>query len=136
MRHIDPNLTLNGQLGATGITNHSVWLCPNRSLPHYLGSIAWTITPKLALSASAGRSITPPTTIVGNEQISYNAQLNLSYQVTPKITFTTAVSAGYSTAAFTPAVVGTVFNSFFGAQDIYNAQAGLTYAMTPFLSAA
>jgi hypothetical protein len=37
---------------------------------------------------------------------------------------------------FSEALTGTIFAPFQGAQDIYTAQASLTYTMTPFLVAA
>ncbi len=50
VRHISPNLTLNGQLGATGIANAFSLAVAKSIVPHYLGSIAWTLTPKLSVS--------------------------------------------------------------------------------------
>ncbi len=56
--------------------------------------------------------------------------------MTPKVGLTLGGSAGYSTGAFTPAVTTAVLSPFFaGASNFYSANAGLTYTMTPFLSA-
>ena len=53
VRHVNPNLTLNGQIGATGITNQFSFAFPRSIVPHYLASVEWTPTPKLKLAASA-----------------------------------------------------------------------------------
>ena len=48
-------------------------------------STNWTFTPKLLLTASASRTISPPTTAIANAQESYGAGQNLTYQLTPKV---------------------------------------------------
>ncbi len=136
VRTIDPNLTVTGQIGLTGAGSEFTLALPRTLLPHYSATIGWTITPKLSLTASAAKSIAPPTTLVSNAQLSYTAQFKLSYQATPKIAIAAGASVGYTSAVFTPGLVGTSFTSLQGAQDLYSAQASLTYTMTPFLVAA
>jgi hypothetical protein len=133
-RTINPNLTLTGQIGLTGAGTEFTLALPRTLLPHYSATIKWAITPKLSLTASAAKTIGVPTTLVSNSQLSYIAQFNLSYQATPKITIAAGASAGYTSAVFTPGLTGTIFAT--GAQDLYSAQASLTYTMTPFLVAA
>jgi len=95
-------------------------------------SATWALTPKLNLTASGSRTVAPPTTIVANAEVNYNATMNLAYQATPKIAVTVGGSIGRNTSGFT----ATTLSPFFvGAQNFYSANAGLTYAMTPFLSA-
>ena len=141
VRTIDPNLTLTGQFGLTGAGSEFTLALPRTLLPHYSATISWTITPKLSLTASAAKSIAPPTTLVSNAQLSYTAQFQLKYQVTPKIGIGAGASVSYTSAVFgTSAVVTTVNGTpvviVSGAQDLYSAQASLTYTMTPFLVAA
>ena len=132
VRIIDPNLSVTGQIGLTGAGTEFTPALPRTLLPHYSAMIAWAITPKLSLTASAAKTIAPPTTLVANSQLSYTTQFKLSYQATPKITITAGASAGYTSAVFSPGL-GTIFAT--GAQDLYSAQASLTYTMTPFLVA-
>jgi len=133
VRIIDPNLSVTGQIGLTGAGTEFTPALPRTLLPHYSATIAWVIAPKLSLTASAAKTIAPPTTLVSNSQLSYTTQFNLSYQATPKITIAAGASAGYTSAVFSPGLAGT--NLATGAQDLYSAQASLTYTMTPFLVA-
>jgi hypothetical protein len=135
VRTIDPNLTVTGQIGLTGAGTEFTLALPRTLLPHYSATIAWAITPKLSLTASAAKTIAPPTTLVSNSQLSYIAQFNLKYQATPKIAIVAGASAGYTSAVFTPGLAGPISGIFSGAQDLYSAQASLTYTMTPFLIA-
>lgn len=135
VRIIDPNLTVTGQFGLTGAGTEFTPALPRTLLPHYSAMINWTITPKLSLTASAAKTIAPPTTLISNSQLSYTTQFNLSYKATPKITFAAGASAGYTSAVFTPGLAGTTLAGLQGAQDLYSAQASLTYTMTPFLVA-
>ena len=106
VRQINPNLSVTGQVGLVGVTNAFSLGLPKTLLPTYSLSAAWTITPKVSLSATASRTVSPPTTIIANAEVAYLTDLNLTYQATPKVAFTASASAGYSSAAFTPAVVG------------------------------
>jgi hypothetical protein len=136
VRQINPNLTFTGQLGLTGATSEFTLGLPRTLLPHYSATIAWAITPKLNLTASADKAISPPTVVVGNAQLSYDAQFKLSYQATPKITIAAGGTVGYVSSVFSSGLVATPFATFSGAQDLYTTQASLTYTMTPFLVAA
>jgi len=135
VRTIDPNLTLTGQIGLTGAGTEFTPALPRTLLPHYSAMITWAIAPKLSLTASAAKAIGPPTTLIGNAQLSYTAQFSLVYRITPKIAIGAGASVSYTSAVFTPGA-GIVPGTFAGAQDLYSAQASLTYTMTPFLVAA
>ncbi len=56
--------------------------------------------------------------------------------MTPKVTATAGGSISYSTSTFTSALAQAGLSPFFvGTQKSYGLNAGLSYAMTPFLSA-
>jgi hypothetical protein len=135
-RQINPNLSVTGKIGLVGVTNDFSLGLPKTLLPIYSLGLGWTITPKVSLGANVSRTVAPPITVIANAEVSYQAAMNLTYQATPKVAFTASASAGYSNAAFTPALAGTVFAPFFTVADFYSAQAGVTYSMTPFLTAA
>lgn len=135
-RQINPNLSVSGLIGLVGVTSGFSLGLPKTLLPIYTISTTWTLTPKLSLSASASRSISPPTTIIANAQQSYNAGMNLSYQLTPKVAISAGGSVDYSTTSFTSSTAATGLSSFFSSsQNTYNLNTGLNYSMTPFLSA-
>jgi hypothetical protein len=136
VRQIDPNLTLTGLFGLTGATTDFTLGFPRTVLPHYSAIVAWDITPKFNLTASAEKVITPPSVLVANAQLSYEANLRLSYQATPKIQIAAGGTAGYVSAVFSPGAVTTPFGVSTGAEDFYTAQASVTYTMTPFIVAA
>ena len=137
-RQINANLSVTGQLGLVGVTNAVTLGLPKTLLPTYSLAAAWAITPKVSLSASASRTVAPPTTLIGNAEVAYYTNLTLTYQATPKVAFSAAGSAGYTSVAFTPAAVGTmtVLVPFLTSTNYYALTAGVTYAMTPFISAA
>jgi hypothetical protein len=135
-RQIDPNLSVTGLIGLVGVTSGFSLGLPKTLLPIYTLSANWTFTPKLALTASASRSISPPTTVVANAQQSYAANISLTYQLTPKIGLSAGGSVDYSTTSFTSAAVAGVSSFLFSSQNTYNLSTGLNYSMTPFLSAA
>jgi hypothetical protein len=135
-RQFNPNLSIGGQLGLVGVTNGFSFALPKTLLPVYSLTTTWAFTPKLSLSASAARTVAPPTTIIGNAEVSYNAAMNLSYQFTPKVSFTLGGNAGYSSSAFTSGLAGSGLLPFATAQDVYAVNAGVSYAMTPFLTTA
>ena len=97
---------MTGQLGLVGVTNAVTLGLPKTLLPTYSLAATWAITPKVSLSASATRTVAPPTTLIGNAEVAYNTNLNLTYQATPKVVFSASGSAGYSTVAFTPGQLG------------------------------
>jgi long-subunit fatty acid transport protein len=87
------------------------------------------------LNVSAARSISPPTTVVANAEESYSASVNLSYQMTPKVSLSAGGSIGYSTGTFTSTT--TAISPFLvSTQNTYSLSTGLSYSMTPFLSVA
>ena len=136
-RQINPNLSVSGLIGLVGVTSGFSLGLPKTLLPIYTISTTWTLTPKLSLTAYASRSISPPTTIIANAQQSYNAGMNLSYQLTPKVAISAGGSVDYSTTSFTSSTAATGLSSFFSSsQNTYNLNTGLNYSMTPFLSAA
>ena len=134
-RQIDPNLSVTGLIGLVGVTSGFSLGLPKTLLPIYTLSASWTFTPKLALNASASRTIAPPTTVIANAQQSYNANINLTYQLTPKVALSAGGSVDYSTTSFTAAETG-ISAFLFSSQNTYNLNTGLNYSITPFLSAA
>jgi hypothetical protein len=135
-RQINPNLTVTGLAGLVGVTSGFTLGLPKSLLPIYTLSAIWSLTPKLTLNAGASKTVSPPTTIIANAQTSYDATVNLSYQLTPKITVVTGGSIDYSNSTFTSGLAQVGFSPFFtSTQKNYTVNAGLTYAMTPFLSA-
>ena len=137
-RPINPNLSVTGQLGLVGVTNAVTLGLSKTLLPTYSLAAAWALTPKVSLSASASRTVTPPTTLIGNAEVAYYTNLALTYQATPKVVFSASGAAGYTSVAFTPAAVGTmtVLAPFLTRTNYYALTASVTYAMTPFISAA
>jgi hypothetical protein len=135
-RQINPNLSVNALIGLVGTTSAFTLGLPRSLLPIYTLGTTWAIAPRLTLNASASKTIAPPTTIVANAQTSYVAQAAFVYQLTPKVAVNVGGSIGYTNGAFTPVVVTSLAPILTGASNNYSANAGLTYAMTPFLSAA
>jgi hypothetical protein len=135
-RQINPSLSVNGLIGLVGTTNAFTLGVPRTLLPIYTLGMTWSVTPKMTLTASGSRTVAPPTTIIANAETTYIGLANLTYQATPKVAFNIGGSISYSTGAFTPTVVTGLAPFLTGASDYYSATAGLTYTMTPFLSAA
>jgi hypothetical protein len=135
-RQIDPNLSVTGLIGLVGVTSGFSLGLPKTLLPIYTISTSWTLTPKLNLNASASRSIAPPTTVIANAQQSYGANINLIYQLTPKVALSAGGSVDYSTTSFTSTAVAGLSPFLFSSQNTYGLNTGLSYSMTPFLSAA
>jgi hypothetical protein len=136
-RQINPNLSVTGLIGLVGVTSGFSLGLPKTLLPIYTVSANWTLTPKLALNASASRTISPPTTVIANAEQAYNATLGLTYQLTPKLVAIASGTIGYNTTSFTATAAQAVISPFvFQTQNIYTVNAGLNYSMTPFLSAA
>jgi hypothetical protein len=135
-RQINPNLSVSGLVGLVGVTNGFTLGLPRTLLPIYTLTMSWSLTPKATLTGSASRTVTPPSTTIANAEVAYSATTNLAYQLTPKVGLNVSGTISYTNAAFTPGLAGTSFSPFFTAQRFYTATAGLTYGMTPFLSAA
>ena len=134
-RQISPNLSVAGLIGLVGVTSGFSLGLPKTLLPIYTLSGNWALTPKLNLNASASRTIAPPTTVIANAQQSYSANINLTYQLTPKIGLSAGGSIDYSTTSFTSAAVAGISSFLFSSQNTYSLNTGLSYSMTPFLSA-
>jgi hypothetical protein len=135
-RQINPNLSVNALVGLVGTTNAFTLGLPRTLLPIYTIGMSWSFTPRLSLFASASKTVSPATTIIANAETDYTAQTSLVYQWTPKVSVNVGGSIGYTTGAFTPVAVTGLAPALTGASDFYSANAGLSYSMTPFLSAA
>ena len=85
VRQINDNMVVTGQVGLVGVSNDFSLGLPKTLLPIYSIEGSWSITPKLRLDASASRVVTPPTTVIANAEVAYNAILSLTYQLTPKV---------------------------------------------------
>jgi len=136
VRQITPDLTVTGQVGLIGVSNAFSLGLPRTLLPTYSVSAAWTVTPKVALTASASRTVAPPTTVIANAETSYQTRVGLTYNISPKLTFGAGGSIGYSSAAFTPGLAGTIYAPYLTATNFYGVNATLSYSVTPFVSAA
>jgi hypothetical protein len=117
-RQIDPNFSVNGQVGLVGVTSGFDLSLPKTLLPIYSLSATWAATPKVSVVGSASRTVAPPTTVVANAQTSYQASLGLTYQATPKVTFSATASATYTSVAFTPGLAAAINSAFFGRPTI------------------
>ena len=135
-RQINPDLSVTGLIGLVGVTSGFSLGLPKTLLPVYTLSMSWALSPRSTLTASASRTVAPPTTVIANAEIDYGANVLLTYQVTPKVAVNVGGTITYTSAAFTPGLAGTGLSPFFvTTTDFYSVTAGLTYAMTPFLSA-
>jgi hypothetical protein len=139
-RQINPNLNFVVSAGLVGVVNNSSFTLaiPSTILPQYSASVTWSATPKLGVSASVGRSVSPPTTIIGNVQSTESATLGLNYSVSSKVALSANVSTSYATSAFTPFVAGVATGLSpvnLSAQKSYSAGASLSYTVTPFIGA-
>jgi Putative beta-barrel porin 2 len=136
-RQINDNLSVSALVGLVGTTNGFTLGLPKSLLPIYTLSTTWALTPRLSLNASASKTVAPPSTVIANAETSYDATANLAYQLTPKLTVSAGGDISYFSNTFTSGLVETGFSPIFtGSQRSYALNAGLTYAMTPFLSAA
>lgn len=138
-RKIDQNLSVTASIGAVGVSNSSFTLAlPSGILPQYSASVAWAATPKVSLTASVGRTVTPPQAVIGNAQTTEFASLGLGYQISPKVAFSAVVSSAYASSTFTQ-LGSTVPNGIpayaLSALNSFGASASLAYNITPFLAA-
>jgi hypothetical protein len=138
-RQIGPNLSMIASIGAVGLTNGSFSLAlPSKIEPQYSASVIWAVTPKVSLTASVARTVTPPQSIVANAQTTESASLGLNYRFSPKVAFSANVSSAYASSAFTQLGSGVpngVPAYALSALHSYNATASLGYNITPFLGA-
>ena len=87
-KNLSPTLALTASVGVVGVRNGSFSLDPATGFePIYSAQVSWTATPKLHLTASASRTVSPPTSVIANLQVTESANLGLAYAVTPKVSF-------------------------------------------------
>jgi hypothetical protein len=135
-RQINTNLSVNVLVGLVGTTSGFTLALPKSLVPIFTLGTTWAFTPKLNLTAAVSRTVSPPTTVIANAESSLDASVTLGYQLTPKVTATAGGSFFYSNSTFTSALAEAGFSPFFtGTNRSYSLNAGLSYAMTPFLSA-
>ena len=136
-RQINTNLSVTGLIGLVGVTSGFGIGLPKSLLPIYTLSMSWAFTPKLTLTGTGSRTVAPPIAVIANAEIDYTGEMDLIYQVTPKVIVNVGGAITYTNAAFTPGLAEAGLTPFFaGAQDFYSVTAGLSYTMTPFLTAA
>ncbi len=133
-KNISPLLAVTASVGVVGTRDTYFSLnLPSGWEPQYSLSVTWSATPKLDLTAAVSRTVSPPTNIISNLEISEGGNFGVTYHATPKVTLAASVSASHATAAFGgPAVTafGTTQNT-----NTYGGSASLAYAITPFLAA-
>ena len=133
-KNISPLLAVTASVGVVGTRDTYFSLnLPSGWEPQYSLSVTWSATPKLDLTAAVSRTVSPPTNIISNLEISEGGNFGVTYRATPKVTLAASVSASHATAAFSgPAVTafGTTQNT-----NTYGGTASLAYAITPFLAA-
>ena len=133
-KNIDPNLALIASVGVMGVRDAGFNLAlPSGWEPEYSLSVTWSITPKLGLTASLARTVSPPTSFIANLQVMESANLGLTYQLTPKVSLSAGVNVGHTSGAFTTTAINVLGQS--QNENIYGARANVSYAMTPFLGA-
>jgi hypothetical protein len=133
-KNIDPNLALIASIGVIGVRDAGFNLgLPSGWEPEYSLSVTWSITPKLGLTASLARSVSPPTSFIANLQVSESANLGLTYQLTPKVSLSAGVNVAHVSSAFTTTAVNALGQG--ENENLYGARASVSYAMTPFLGA-
>ncbi len=136
-KNINPNLSIIASVGVVGTRNAVFYIgLPSGLEPQYSLSGSWTITPKVALSASVARVVTPPTAIISNLQTTESASFTLSYHLTPKVTLSANATADRFQSAFTPTTtnVNTLFVVNQNSSSV-NVGATVNYSITPFLGA-
>ncbi len=91
-KQFSPNLTLVASIGAVGVNTGSFNLAvPSGIVPEYSASLTWALTPKVAVLASAAKTVSPPTFFIGNAQINETASLSMDYSFSPKVSATAGV---------------------------------------------
>ena len=139
-KNFGPNVAVIASGGVVGVRDGSFSLEPASSFePVYSLSATWAATPKLHLAAALSRTVSPPTSVLANIQVTENANLRLDYSLTPKVLIAATVSASRSSGNFggTPGFsTSTPINRVFASNsDYYSANASINYAMTPFVTA-
>ncbi len=139
-KNFSPNLALTASAGVVGTRNGSFSLDPVSGFePVYSLAATWAATPKLGLTAGVSKSVSPPTSILANLQVTESANLGLTYSLTPKVLFAAGVSTSRSSGAFsgTPnlSALNPTEQVFASNSDTYSANASMNYAITPFVTA-
>ncbi len=121
-------------------TGRSPW-SPLRASSQYTPLAAtWTATPKLGLTASASQTVSPPTSIIANLQVTESANLGLTYSLTPKVLLAAGVGASRSSGAYAALANASTSQPGLSAvhrelEHVYSANASINYAITPFVTA-
>jgi hypothetical protein len=132
-KQFNPNLSLVASVGVVGVRDAGFTLAPATGfVPDYSLSGTWSATPKLSLVATLSHTVSPPTSIIANLQASDSARLEVTYQFTPKVTMAASVNVASATGFATTAVTALGQSA---PENIYGAEARVTYDMTPFLKA-
>ena len=135
-KQFDPYLSLVASIGVVGIKDTGfTFAVPNGFVPDYSLSVTWSVTPKLSLTGSLAHSVSPPTSIVANLQVSDSARLGVTYQFTPKVSIGAGVNVVYNARAFTATATTVSALAQSANESVYSVQANVAYAMTPFLQA-
>ncbi len=142
-KEINPNLSFIASAGLSATTSSGAGSSLSNAggfsglEPQFTLSGKWLITPKMTLTGTVGRVVTPPTGTIGNVQTNETASVTLSYALTPKV----SVSAGASINRLTSGVgtnpsplLQTLFPNLTQSRN-YGFNAGLNYAITPFTTA-
>ena len=133
-RQFGPNLSVIASIGETSATLNGSYsgIQPQLSL-----SATYMVTPKLTLTGSVARVVTPPTGVIAALQTSESANFSANYAMTPKVTLTAGAQIARLTSGLgtTPSqTLSTLFPNLTQSRT-YGFNAGVNYAMTPFLSA-
>ena len=120
-------------IGAVGVQDSSFSLAFPRSIePQYSLSFNWAATSKLNVKGSVARIVSVPTQTIANVQVTENATLLVTYQLTPKIFLSGNLSAARLVSNLNTTAIANALGSV-SSEKTYSAGAGLTYEMTPFL---
>jgi hypothetical protein len=131
-------LEVIASIGAVGITNSSFnFGLPSSIEPQYSLSATWYVTPKLELTVSGARAVTPPTNVIGNLQTTENVNVGLHYSLTPKVELSANAQVAHNSSAFGASVSNALQTAFpnLTESNLYSVQLGASYSITPFLLA-
>ena len=129
----NPKFSMIASIGAVGIQDGSFSFAVPRSIePQYSLSFTWAATPKINVRGSVGRIVSVPTQTIANVQVTENATLLVSYQLTPKVSLSANVSAARLNSNSNTTPIATALGSV-SSEKTYSVGAGLTYDITPFL---
>ena len=135
-KNLSPDLALTASAGVVGTRNGSFSLEPARGFePTYSAQVSWNATPKLALTGAVARSVSPPTSVLSNLQVTESQNLGLTYALTPKVSFAAGVSASRSSGFNGSASLNPLIQPFSQNSTTYSANASLNYVITPFVTA-